>query len=669
MAGPPRGPAKPSLQMDFFAAQDRARAQTRWLVVAFAAAMIVLTVAFYGVFWLVEGLVWGPWDEDYRPSAGAAPAWSLWRLLGVGAGVIGIVGIASLVKISQFRAGGAAVAKSLGGREVDVSTRQPQERRLVNVVEEMAIASGVPVPAIFVLEEEAGINAFAAGYGPEDAAVAVSKGCLESLSRDELQGVIAHEFSHILNGDMRLNLRLAGIIFGLFVLVVLGRGIFHVFRFARVGGGRGKGGAGAVVVAVVIVGVSLFLLGLIGQFFGRLIQAAVSRQREYLADAAAVQFTRHPAGIRDALRRVAGHVEGGRVRHQQVDTLAHCFFVNAFGSSFGGGFRTHPPLPERIRAVDPQWDGTFLSGPARTAQAVERPPPPPSRGARVGRDFATGAVVAMAGATALGQGQLDYARELREGVEGIDAGALSRPEAAEALVLALFIASAGGGSVPWDRLEATLGHPVRASVERWRERKGKTFSRSDHLALLELALPPLLKLDAAAHRRLESAVSLLVSLDGEVTLHEFILAALLQHRFEGAERAEAHRAPTHSHPRSLRGPLERVLSLLAWEAAGRNLKAAEAHFVEAVTPRPAWKDLTFAATERPDFARLDEDLRALPQATLPLKRELLEVARAIILRDERVSESEAGLFRLLVAILGVPCPPLVAEAPEKNRDV
>ena len=293
--------------MDFFDAQDQARKTTRWLVIVYviATALIVL-----GVTLIVGFTLFGTSMDGYR--------YSLNEMLAANPGPLTITALittlfivgASIYKTNTLSAGGGRVAQQMGGTLVPADAADPLRRRLRNVVEEMAIASGVPVPEIYVLEEESGINAFAAGYAPGDAAVAVTRGTLELLDRDELQGVIAHEFSHILNGDMRLNIRLMGVLFGILVLSLVGRMMVRGGHHASIASGRrGKGGG-----AVLIIGLGLAILGGIGVFFARIIKAGVSRQREYLADASAVQFTRHPGGIANALKKIGGYSKSSYLR-------------------------------------------------------------------------------------------------------------------------------------------------------------------------------------------------------------------------------------------------------------------------------------------------------------------------------------------------------------------
>ena len=352
--------------MDFFEAQERARKRTHRLVLLFVLAVLGTVLAGYAsAILLLRGMP----DRAERHGRSvtysydpAAPSgyWDPKIFSGVAFGTIAVIGLASLFKWSQMRAGGSAVAEMVGGRPVNLKTTDLRERKLLNVVEEMSIASGIPMPAVYVLDEEPGLNAFAAGLTTSDAAVTVTRGTLEKLTRDELQGVIGHEFSHILNGDMRLNVRITAIVFGILVIGLLGRGVLQSLGRGRVSGGGKRGGG---IAAILAIGLALMIIGYVGYFFGRLIQAAVSRQREFLADASAVQFTRNPGGITGALKKIGGYALGGSLTNNHAAEIGHFFFAQAFESNFGGLWATHPPLGERIKAIDPQWDGKVFDPP------------------------------------------------------------------------------------------------------------------------------------------------------------------------------------------------------------------------------------------------------------------------------------------------------------------
>src|ERR1035437_7656201 len=310
--------------MDFFEAQARAKKRTGRLVTLFLIA-VAGTIAggyFASIFLLANLSGRTPRHRnyvEYEPSA-ERPV-SLWQpqvFLAVSVGTLLVVGLASLVKWHEFSAGGAAVAESVGGRPINPHTVDLRERQLLNVVEEMAIAAGIPMPAVYVLDEEPAINAFAAGLTTNDAVVTVTRGALDKLTRDELQGVIGHEFSHILNGDMRLNLKLSALVFGILVIGLAGRGILWVIMRGRIRGGKNSGG---VIIAVGAVGLALPIIGYVGYFFGKLIQAAVSRQREFLADASSVQFTRNPGGITGALKKIGGFALGSSLESPKSSAI------------------------------------------------------------------------------------------------------------------------------------------------------------------------------------------------------------------------------------------------------------------------------------------------------------------------------------------------------------
>src|SRR5205823_6273480 len=341
-------------RLDFFDRQDKARRNTTLLVFYFVLAVLSLLLAVNVVVSLLfigftnYGLV----IRNLNPVSSAnelSLPWSQVELLFlVTIGTLSVILIGSVFKTLQLARGGSAVAELLDGRLINSNTSDTDERKLLNVVEEMSIASGVPVPQVYVMDGEAGINAFAAGHSASDAAISVTRGCMKMLSRDELQGVIAHEFSHILNGDMRLNLRLMGVIFGILCLAIVGR----ILLQTRSSDSKDKN-------PLPLLGLALLLLGWIGVFFGRLIQAAVSRQREFLADASSVQFTRNPSGLSGALQKIGAYSFGSHIESPQAEQASHMFFGNGVSEPLFGLMATHPPIAERIHAIDPSWTGKF----------------------------------------------------------------------------------------------------------------------------------------------------------------------------------------------------------------------------------------------------------------------------------------------------------------------
>jgi Zn-dependent protease with chaperone function len=615
--------------MDFFAAQDDARRRTRrliWLFIAAVAAMIAaIYVALMAIF---AGGDYGWWN-------GQVFAW-------VAGSVVAVVGLSSLGKIAGLRAGGSAVAESVGGRRLDPRAADLQERRLLNIVEEMAIASGVPVPAVYILPEENTINAFAAGFTPDDAALGFTAGALRDLDRDELQGVVAHEFSHVLNGDMRLNIHLIGVLFGILVLSILGQGLLRASFAGETGPRRRDGKEGAsIALMFAAVGLVLILAGSVGVFFGRLIQSAVSRQREFLADAAAVQFTRNPDGLAGALRKIGA--AGSRVHHPHSQDVAHLFFANGLRLSLGGWFATHPPLETRIQALDPSWDGTL------------RRPPPPEPETKATGTSATAAVPTGAGAVllagVLGAEALAKAKRVRKDLAQRCGAALHDPLEARALVKALLVADSlpGARSAQLDYLRGSSGVELEeAVVRRLQELDG--LPDEERLPLIDLVLPTLSLLDARQRGDFLQRLRHLVLADGQITWFAFVTGWMVRRHLEPPEQLHP-----IGNPRRLAEPVSVLLGFLAtMEAEGEGARAA---FSRAASGAGAFAGLLdFPAAPMPDYLRLEEALRLLGGATYALRKDVLEAAASLVMDDGKVSPGESELLRLTAAALDCPSP-------------
>ncbi len=369
--------------MNFYIHQDKARGRTLFL-------LVLLVIAFLFLFITVEGLLFVLYMDRLKDPAYPTLA------IGVGVLMIAVVGGGSTVRTMQLSfGGGKAVAETMGGKLLQRgATRDPLERRLLNIVEEMALASGIPVPPVYLLDED-GINAFAAGYSPADAVIGVTRGSIELLSRDELQGVIAHEFSHIFNGDMKLNIRLMGLVFGLLVLSFLGQILVRIILESRSSGSSrssnsnsGKDNTGAIIMVALLIGAALWILGLVGEGIARLIQAAISRQREYLADASAVQFTRNPDGIAGALKKIGGFANHGKLKAVGVSEVNHMLFACGLSAAASAlSLDSHPPLDDRIRQIDPQWDGKYPRVSLDNPEQVDASEEAQEKAKNKGRDF------------------------------------------------------------------------------------------------------------------------------------------------------------------------------------------------------------------------------------------------------------------------------------------
>ncbi len=666
--------------MDFFAQQAKVRRSSHTLVGLFVLAVIAIVAAVDLVCAWALGI-------------GADPA----TLAGISVLVLAVIGLCSVYRIASLGGGGAAVARELQATEVPGNTTNAQWRQLRNVIEEVAIASGVPVPDIYVMQDEAGINAFAAGYTPSDAVVCVTQGCLDKLDRDELQGVIAHEFSHVLNGDMRLNIRLMGLLFGIMAIWVVGRFMMWGGYFGGGGndGGRRRGNGGNIA----LVGVALLVIGAIGVFFGRLIQAAVSRSRESLADASAVQFTRQTSGIAGALKKIAVFEEGSALRAARRDEVRHMLFGDAEASSL---FATHPPIVARIQALEPgfkpeeldayvkRWlasggdpntidlraeeapwekavhefaraDGDadiHTGGPA--APTAPAPPASPAVGGVVpvrGAELAVAAAVVSAQVASPGIDDYRAAGQLHAQIPAPLVAAARDPRGALAVVFALAISEhpelqARQVAAVAAAFDAKLGDSVQALVA-----PAAKLHPMLRLPLAQLAFPALKRRPRPEIGRLVEVLDQLIHADGRVDLDEYCLARLVRTQVVAALDPAAGFKPGK-------------LKLAAAADALRDLVAVLAHFGndDDATARRAFQAamqealpaaaLVYALPE--DWrAALDDALAQLARVGPEGKQLTVRALTRAIAADGQVTVAESELLRVVCAALGCPLPPLL----------
>jgi len=633
--------------MDFFEAQARAKKRTSRLVALFVLAVGGIVVAGYFAAVLFIGS---------RGSIGEFTWWHPQLLAGITTATLAVVGFASLFKWLQLRAGGRAVAEMVGAREIPPQTADLREGQLLNVVEEMAIAAGLPLPAVYVLDDENGINAFAAGLTTSDAVVTVTRGTLEKLNRDELQGVVAHEFSHILNGDMRLNTRLTAVLFGILVIGLIGRGIVGSLRYSRP---RRDSKEGNGVFIVLTVGLVLLVLGYVGYFFGRLIQAAVSRQREFLADASAVQFTRNPAGITGALKKIGGYALGSNIQTNKASELSHFFFAQGFRSYFGGLWATHPPLDERIRAVDASFDGKYFEPPEVVDVATEtwksaRRSPAPSSPAR----SALQPVALVASIGTLDTSHVDRARDLGATFPTALREAVRTPEGASAVVCGLLLdANESLRSRQHALIERHAG-TVIADTVRSLETDLLALPRESRLSLLLLCPPALRRLAPADLERVLAALDELVHADGHVSLFEFSLQKVLTHHLDLAA-SPAGRRETYS-PADVSAEISTVLSFGARIGTTDGTEVQSAFNAGAAQFSGLFPPLVLRSTDLGQLAELDAALDKLALTYGPVKKRLLTALAAVVASDGHINPDEAELVRALASALDCPMPVMAA---------
>jgi Zn-dependent protease with chaperone function len=645
---------------DFFERQAAARKSTAWLVAMFgvgALAVVGFTSAL-SVFAIAAS------QEGPIENAITSPDFPWQAPLGVAAGTLALVGGGSAFKMAMLRAhGGAGVAEGLGGKRLDPGSANPTERRLLNVVDEMAIASGVPAPPVFLLDER-GINAFAAGYSPSDAVIGVTRGCVESLSRDELQGVVAHEFSHILNGDMRMSIRMIGVLHGILLLGLIGQIIVRVIlnsgiRIDSQRNSKEGAGAGVMILAVLVAAICLIVVGSVGSFFGGLIKAAVSRQREFLADASAVQFTRNPGGIAGALKRILASVGGSRLRHPRAAELSHMYFSRGVWEGFSSLMATHPPLEKRIRAIEPTWDGTVgepvagvgdvaAEGASRfaggRADELDRAPVGAVEHAsqHVGdprREHRQYAVEMLALAP---EGLLNAARETYSARAVVFVLLLDRNPAARKKQLAI--------------LAEHIDEGLRLVVKRLMPDADALDARL-RLPLIDLTLPALAAMSDRQYQQFTRSFKALVMADETIGLFEWTLSRVLLRHLR--PKFEAVRDPRveFSGLAQVAAPLSVLMSTLAY--AGQRGADAERAFRAAAEKLPG-VSIRLLPEGSCGLDPLRQALDVLSRTTERIRGQVIDAAAAAICVDRQVTVVEAELLRGVSDLLDCPMPPLLA---------
>ena len=634
--------------MNFFERQEQSRRTSRRLVVLFALAVLVVVAAVNAVVFFVFASAEGS-RTGYTPTLGEWMSAHPGTLLATTLVVVGIIGLASLYKTLVLGGGGGVVARSLGGVRVSPDTTDPQQRRLLNVVEEMSIASGVPMPEVYLLEQELGINAFAAGHNPANAAIGVTRGTLTSLNRAELQGVIAHEFSHILNGDMRLNIRLMGLLFGLLVIALIGRTVLRVTS----GSSESK-----KAFPIVLVALAVLVIGYIGLFFGRLIQAAVSRSRESLADASAVQFTRDPTGLRNALLKI-GASGGSKISNPEVEEVAHMLFAPGMSRLFA----THPAIEDRLKAIDPQFDAKDLDRAraqlvlASERARVEAAPKPSSAQKLESLINVPGAAAAVAGLVGNpGTVHMQVARDIRKSLPDDIVAAGRHPDSARALLLGLAFDS---NTVVRERQQHYIAKQIGAQTAdaiAQLQSAIDALEPEQRMPALFRTFPALRQLTREERLQLLSGLNGMLQREGHVSLQNYVLRKLAQVQLSDDlnPRARARQLPLNV----VQKDIQVLFSVLAQhghtdiESARRAYEVGVHHLLP--RQRPSFESVQQWAPP------LDLALSRLDQLAPIMKEQLVEALVKTVTHDQRLTLGEAELLRAVCATLHCPLPPLVA---------
>ncbi|WP_229620390.1 M48 family metallopeptidase [Vibrio parahaemolyticus] len=613
--------------MDFFHHQDTARQRTGLLVMLFTLAVLAITglvsVMSIGIYFYFTG-------EPFTTQS--IISYCLLSFVGV----LLVVSISSFIRLSELNAnGGRGVAESIGGKLISTDTSNAKHRQLLNVVEEMSIASGIPVPPVYVMAEEHGINAFAAGMSIDDAVIGVTQGALDAFSRDELQGVIAHEFSHILNGDMRLNTRLIGALFGITCIAHFGHLILdnsnstrHVSRSSS---DSNKGFAVIILIAIVCL-----VLGWLGTLFGNMIKAAISRQREFLADASAVQFTRNDQGIAGALKKIGSNVQGSTLNTKASDEMSHMMFGQSKLSGFSGLFATHPPLDERIRRIEPNWDGIYAQHSHAQSTAFDN---------EQVSGFAVGGGSPASQSASPSEQLSETGQQLISQLPPELVDIAREPYSARFIAFALIF---DGSDIQREMIKSYVPLASQSTLLPWLD-----YDLPLHLRfpLLELALPALKSLSEAQKISLCKVLRELSETDNQYSLAEWCVINLLEKQL----LASFGFIKQHKTLKQLEESVFWLLRELAWVSHSQADKAQRAyHCALAHLGFPEVKLEPANSNWHLSRAALELLLQLKPKD----RRMFVKACRLAIESDGEITVAEGELYRVIACFLEVPEPPL-----------
>lgn len=642
--------------MDFFSEQDQARRSSKLLIVLFSIAVIILivltNVLVAMALWLLDEQLVGNYQAyqnaidtlNYQGTRGIVHYFSVQKFFLITLFVCGVIGSAIAFKSIQLSGGGKKIAEKLGGRRLLPNTNAIDEKRVLNVVEEMALASGMPTPSVYLLDNEIGINAFAAGSTPADAVIGITRGCLDQFNREQLQGVIAHEFSHILNGDIRLNSRLIAVLHGIVFVGLVGdivlRGGASRSSQLRRRSGRSQ---------IALLGFSLIVIGWLGRFFGSWIKSAVSRQREYLADACAVQFTRNPNGIAQALKIIGGYLPSAKLQSSSASEMSHLFFGQAV-SNRSDIFATHPPLAERITRIEPNWDGHYIVREQKNSaniNAIEMAETPYSA-LNAGPLAQTSTVDTTAGQTA------DHSTMSNTGAMALLRGQVHDPFDAIAVVFSLFLSEDSNAiSSQYDFIRQS-GITGIEQQTRQLQTAITALDRSKRLPLIELALPALKCMSKNQYTVFCRTLLLLIRADKKFELFEWCLYQVLRHYLDQEFGRSRPSRPIHKSMGSVAKDFQLVLSMLA-HYGNKTIDDKKRAFGRGANSAGLY---TIALVDR-EQCSMDSFVKAVNQLAncYPLlKPRLLKALRDCARNDQVVSIVEREILSAVAAVMDCPIP-------------
>ena len=648
--------------MDFFSQQEKAKRYTKVLLLYFvlAISLIVISVNIV-IYYFIKFLEFYPYTPADWFSAGVVYYISGATCLLIFSG--------SVFRWLKLKSGGHAVAAMVGAKRIDLNTSDKKQQQLIHVVEEMSIASGVPVPSLYVLDSESGINAFVAGYQPTEAVMVVTAGAINNFTRNEMQGVVAHEYSHILNGDMQINVRLLAMLAGILMISSLGhlliRGESRSYSNKKSGG-------------LVVLGFLFLLIGYIGVFFGRLIKAAVSRQREYLADAASVQFTRNPEGIASALNKIREVSAGSYMKSAYAEDMSHMCFAQAFSMLVTNWMATHPPLMERIKRVDPGYVARIKARDLNkkyNQKNVDDSVVKPVAGASVSGDLLPDTVMSfsegvapetISSAELLGTaGKIDephikFAAEIHSAFSDDLMHSIHQIEKARMILLNLILVrmnfDAGIQFLSKNISEKELDVIYRFNKEI------NELENYQRLPLLELLLPTLKQMDASDKVNFLKLCDGFIKSDKRYTLFEFILLSILKKSLS-PESGEDIKIKFHSF-KEVNIELQLIFSVMAHSSQCEDDvrhasydKVSQGFFMASTGEKLNLLEFKEITPKKMTLA-----FQRMAQLSPLLKRNVLESCADIAMHDGQLKYAEAELLRAIADLMDCPIPPLLPQA-------
>lgn len=657
--------------MNFFSAQQSARRSTVFLGILFIVAIIML-LALSNLF-LFEYLYFSNTSSFTLSIAQLATVYDRNLMLMLSTALFAFIVIASLYKLMTLLSGGSAIAQSLGGVVIPRNSKHPQQRKILNIVEEMALASGIPVPQVYLLNEQ-GINAFAAGWKISNAVIGITQGALEKLTRDELQGVIAHEFSHIFNGDMKINIRLIAILHSILMIGLMGHFALRSLRYSASTSSR-KSNGGQAIVFILVVGVIMTIIGYTGTFFGHWIKSLISKQREYLADASAVQFTRNSAGIANALKKIGGTPYGSQILYASAEEYSHGYFALSDLSSSFFSFATHPPLKHRIKRIQPNWNGHFIipnkKAPAnKKAAAKDNPTSPPKSQlgtAAIISDIAINVALNNLGSIGtINHKTLDIAQQWQQNIPDFVRLYAEEPSDARLLMFALLLndkesddkESDDKENIAKNQLSIIESYQAKASKEvKWLAQQIKAIGLANDINIIDMALPSLQLMSLTQFNCFKNVIKKLIQADKKIDLKEWAIQRMLMQHLKTHFALRKKPLQQYFVLGSARKSIETVLSLLSHIEHKNKPDDAENSFNHA---KKAINAYAFKAIDIKEITlkSLNQAIDQIEQLKPPLKQKFLTAAIHCIAHDGEIKKQSYELLRAIASCIETPLAPI-----------